>query len=224
MRRRFSPWDVVRTHPYARRLPVDFDSDRLAGDLGRFGDDWWHKHAGPYHDGGWESISLWAPRGDPFEQRSFGGAFSATPALLAAPYLSEVLNRFSAERNRVRLMRLGAGARIFEHRDPLHAIDPSLVRLHVPVVTNPDVVFEVGGTRVTMLPGQTWHIDVRFAHSVENRGAHARVHLVMDLVRDATLDTEMARAEAVGTGRLTGYFVTQLLPRRLRRALGVVNG
>lgn len=213
----------MRSYPVARRLPVDFEGDALAADLEMFGDDWWQQHAGPYHDGGWESVSLWAPRGDPFEQRSFGGAFTATPALLAAPNLRAALDEFPAGRSRVRLMRLNPGARILEHRDPLHRINASLVRLHVPVVTNDDVVFTVAGIRVRMLAGETWHVDVRFPHSVENHGTAARVHLVMDLARSHALDDVMARGEAVGRGRLIGYFAGQALPARVGRLLGLDN-
>ena len=94
---------ALRRHPTARRLGLSFDPDQLASDLQRFDDKWWHRHAGPYHDGAWESVSLWSPRGDPFEQRSFGGAFAATPALALAPAIRKVLDRFPCERNRVRL-------------------------------------------------------------------------------------------------------------------------
>lgn len=215
--------DVFGRHPTARRLDVAFDAGLLAADLERLGENWWHRHAGPYHDGAWESVSLWAPRGDPFEQRSSGGPFGATPALTLTPAVRRVLDHFSGERHRIRLMRLGPHGRILRHSDPLHTIDPRLVRLHVPIVTNPDVHFLVNDVRVAMLPGETWHVDVRFPHAVENRGATIRVHLVMDLVRDDRLDRLLSGANAVGHGRLTGYYARHALPSSIRRAWGVGN-
>ena len=172
---------------------------------------------------GWESVSLWAPRGDPFEQRSFGGAFAATPALLAAPYLREVLDAFPADRNRVRLMRLRPGGRILEHSDPLHSIDPRLVRLHVPVVTNEAVLFRVARRTVPMRSGETWHVDVRFRHSVANGGEAPRVHLVMDLVRNGELEALLGRGETVAEQRLVAYFAKHALPAPVRRALRIGN-
>jgi quercetin dioxygenase-like cupin family protein len=218
------PWrEAMRRHPTARRLALTFDADRLATDLERFDERWWNRHAGPYHDGAWESVSLWAPRGDPFEQRSFGGVFAATPALALAPGIRQVLDQFSCERNRIRLMRLRPGGRILRHSDPLHTIDPRLVRLHVPVVTNPDVFFLVNDERVEMRPGEAWHVDVRFPHAVENRGSSTRVHLVMDLVRDPGLDQLLAAGVPVGHGRLLGYYAVHCLPTSLRRAWGLGN-
>lgn len=215
--------DAVRRHPIARRLEPRFDAGALAADVAKFGDPWWHPHAGPYHDGAWESVSLWAPRGDAFEQRSVGGAFAATPALAMAPAIRAVLDRFPCERNRIRLMRLRPGGRILRHSDPLHTIDPRLVRLHVPIVTSDAVFFLVNDVRVEMRPGEAWHVDVRFPHAVENRGSALRVHLVMDLVRNAALEELLSAGAPAGFGRLVGYYAAHSLPSSLRRALHVGN-
>ncbi len=215
--------DALHRHATARRLKLSFDPERLQRDLDRFGDEWWHRHAGPYHDGAWESLSLWSPRGDPFEQRSQGGEFAGTPALAAAPALREVLDAFRQERNRIRLMRLRPGGHILRHSDPLHTIDPRLVRVHIPIVTSDQVFFMVNDERVEMHPGETWHVDVRFPHEVSNRGSVTRVHLVMDLVRDASLDQMLDAASPTGYGWLAGYYARHALPDRLRRAWGLGN-
>ncbi len=215
--------DAFRRHPIARRLTPRFEPQALAADLERFTEPWWSRHAGPYHDGAWESVSLWAPRGDPLEQRSFGGAFSATPALAMAPAIGRVLDAFPCDRNRIRLMRLKPGGRILRHSDPLHTIDPRLVRLHVPVVTDSDVHFLVDDARIQMQPGEVWHVDVRFPHEVANRGQVTRVHLVMDLIRDPYLDRLLAEGTPLGHGRLLGYYARHTLPQGLRRALRLAN-
>ena len=146
--------DALRSLPTARRLAPRFDAALLQAALAALDEGWWHPHAGPYNERGWESVSLWAPRGDPLEQTSRGGDFSATPVLLRSPAFASVLDHFSAERNRVRLMRLQPGGKILRHSDPIHTIDSRLVRLHVPVTTNPDVWFEVNDRRITMHPGR----------------------------------------------------------------------
>lgn len=211
----------LRRHPIARRLELSFDPARLAADLARVHESWWSVHAGPYHDGAWESVALWAPRGDLREQTSKGGAFAATPALSFCPYFQEVLDRFPAERNRVRLMRLRPGGRILRHSDPLHTIAKDLVRLHVPVVTNPDVRFTVDDRRVPLAVGETWLVDVRFPHEVANEGAMDRVHLVLDLIPSGELTALIDRASVLAEGRLAGYYAKHLLGRRVQRALGI---
>ena len=216
-------WPVLRRHPVATRLTLGFDPGPLALALDATDPAWWRRHAGPYHDGGWESISLWAPRGDLHEQTSRGGPLIGTAALAAMPAFQGVLAALPAERNRVRLMRLNPGGHILPHSDPLHTIDARLVRLHVPVVTNPDVHFVVHHERVPMQPGETWHVDVRFRHSVENRGPTARVHLVADLVRNEELDRLLAQGASIATGWLTGYYVRQAVPRFVKRLLRIAN-
>ncbi len=215
--------EAAGRHPIARRLAPTFEGGRLAADLAQIDERWWHRHAGPYHDGAWESVSLWAPRGDLAEQRSSGGAFAATPALERVPAIAAVLESFPHGRNRIRLMRLKPGGRILRHSDPLHTIDPRLVRLHVPVVTNAEVYFLVNDARIEMRPGEAWHVDVRFPHAVENRGPTSRVHLVMDLVRDPALDQLLASGVPAGHGRLFGYYLRHSLPAPLRRVLRVGN-
>ncbi|MBI3792946.1 MAG: aspartyl/asparaginyl beta-hydroxylase domain-containing protein [Gemmatimonadetes bacterium] len=209
--------------PLARRLALRFEAAPLAEALAAVPEAAWQRHAGPFHDGAWEAVALWAPRGDPREQTSRGGAFAATPLLARLPAVQHVLEALPAERNRVRLMRLRPGGRILRHSDPLHTIDPRLVRLHVPLATNPDVHFRVNDRRVIMREGETWHVDVRFPHEVENRGDTVRVHLVIDLVRDTALDAMLAGADTIGTGWLAGYFLRHSLPAPVRRAFRVGN-
>ena len=213
--------EAVLRHPIARRLAPTFDPVRLAADLARVNEAWWSRHAGPYHDGAWESVSLWAPRGDIREQSSKGGEFSATAALGFVPYVASVIDQLATRRNRIRLMRLRPGGRILRHSDPLHTIAPELIRLHVPVVTNPDVWFMVNDKRIVMGAGETWHVDVRFPHEVENRGTTPRVHLVLDLQTTPGLEQLLGAAQSAGAGYLTGYYVKHALPLRLRRLLRI---
>ena len=210
-------------HSIALRLPVAFEAGPLQRDLDGIPEDWWGRHLGPYHDGNWEAVALWAPGGSHSEQRSRGGRFEATDALKQSPAFRAVLDAMPADRSRVRLMRLRPGGAIFRHSDPMEDIDPRLVRLHVPIVTNPNVEFLVNDRRVVMLPGEVWHVDVRFPHEVYNRGDSMRVHLVMDLLRSPDLEAMIARGASVGEGRLTWYFARQMIPRAVRVRLGLGN-
>lgn len=215
--------EATRPHPIARRLPESFSPERLAADLDRINPAWWGRHLGPYHDGAWESVSLWAPRGDMREQRSLGGGFAATEALRACPYVAELLDSFPGEKNRVRFMRLRAGGHILRHSDPLHQIDASLIRVHVPIVTSPAVRFLVNDRRIVMRPGEVWHVDVRFPHEVHNEGDSDRVHLVIDLVVNDELRARLRRARSYGRGFLTGYYLRHSLPAWARERFKIGN-
>src|SRR5712691_1372317 len=170
-------------YPIAVRLPKSFEIGLPREEVNKLPETWWQQHQGPYHNGGWETISLWAPGGDRGNQRSFGASFAATEALSASPNLKKIIDSLPGEKNRIRLMRLRPGGVIERHSDPMKDINPSLVRLHMPIDTNPKVDFRVAGRKIIMLPGEVWLIDVRFPHEVRNEGDTMRVHLVADLLR-----------------------------------------
>ena len=54
----------------------------------------------------------------------------------------------------------------------------------IPVVTNPDVMFLLNGTRVVMDAGSVWVLRLNDPHSVANRGPTDRVHMLVDTVMD----------------------------------------
>jgi hypothetical protein len=213
----------LRLHPIARKLPVAFPAERLQDDLDRIPDDWWDTHEGSYHDGAWQSVSLWAPGGDRRQQRSRGGPFRATEALRLCTYMQTVLDAFTGTRLRVRLMRLRAGGRIYRHSDPIHTISAALTRIHVPIVTSSDVQFRVNGMVLPLAPGEAWTVDVRFPHEVENRSARDRVHLLIDVIPDAALQATLDASAVPARGLLLGYFVRHSLPGSVRRWLNVGN-
>jgi quercetin dioxygenase-like cupin family protein len=222
LQRRLDP-HPLRRYATATRLAPRFDVGELARSLERIPAERWRAHLGPYHDGGWEAVSLWAPGGDANNQTSRGGGFAATEVLARVPEFRAVIDAIPGSKNRVRLMRLRAGAEIFRHSDPMSQIDSSLLRLHVPITTNPDVDFRVNDRRIRMRPGELWHIDVRFPHQVANRGPEARVHLVVDTYRNPELDRLLAAGEKEQRAHLTGYFLKHLLPARLLLRLGWAN-
>jgi quercetin dioxygenase-like cupin family protein len=215
--------DFMRRHPVAVQLPLRFEAEPLRHDVSSLPESWWHRHLGPYHNGGWEVVSLWAPGGDFRNQTTIGAPFAATEALERSPALQRAIDEIPGTKNRIRLMRLRPGGEIRRHSDPLSELDPNLVRLHVPVTTNPSVDFRVNDRRLTMHPGTLWHVDVRFPHAVRNDGTEPRVHLVLDVLRSSELDALFAAGEEIARGRLTFYFAKHLLPRRLLLRLGWAN-
>jgi len=215
--------DLCKPKDVALRLSPRFDPARLTSDLSRMEESWWEKHLSDYHDGNWQSISLFAPDGQRSNQFSGGGALTATEALQRCEYVPDVINSFPGRKNRIRFLRLRAGGEIFLHSDPMHQVDPAMVRIHIPVQTNESVAFHVHGVRVHMLPGETWFVDVRFKHSVRNESDTDRVHLVMDILANSELRVMMDAAESVGKGFLSSYFLKHSLPRRVVRWLDIGN-
>ena len=215
--------DLFAPKDLALKLQCRFDAARLAADLARMEDRWWERHLSDYHDGNWHSISLLAPGGERSNQLSRGGAIAGTEALGRCSYVPEVINAFPGEKNRVRFLKLRAGGAIYPHSDPMHQVHEDLVRIHVPVRTNPLMDFRVHGKRLQMQPGEAWFVDVRFRHSVSNPGESDRVHLVIDIVASPELRHMLRASDSAGTALLTGYFLKHSLPRRVVRWLKIGN-
>ena len=77
------------------------------------------------------------------------------------------------------LARLPPGCHIDNHIDS-HPSFSIAHRIHVPVLTNPEVDFVVGDERIAIAPGQAFELNNKMPHRVENRGTTARVHLIFD--------------------------------------------
>lgn len=168
------------------RLPLAFDPARLAADLACFGPgDWTDHFVRRNYDGEWSALPLRAPAGETHPIRMISpdpGAtcFVDTVFLDRALYLREVLAAFRCPLRAARLMRLSPGSAIKEHEDPNLDAGCGFARLHVPILTGADVEFLVNGRPVEMAPGSAWYLRLADPHSVTNRGAEDRVHLVID--------------------------------------------
>jgi hypothetical protein len=172
--------------PETARLTLRFDPRRLQDDLRRLASGVWTPHFNTsFFEGDWSGIAL---RASPSDRGLYAGgaitaeSFAATEALEACPYFQEVLATFQCPLKSTRLLRLAPGSVIREHSDSDLGEELGDVRLHIPVVTNPEVEFYLAGKRVAMEAGECWYLDLSLPHRVQNRGASERVHLVVDCV------------------------------------------
>ena len=157
------------------RLPVRFDAERLRAELEALPASAWSRHPQEYEGNtAARLISVGGTQTD-----FFVGAMEPTPALLASPYLQQVLASFSTVWSRSRLMRIAGGGKVPLHSDAIHHWFYR-VRVHIPVITQPAVRFFCGDQSVHMAAGEAWVFDNWRQHRVENPSAEARVHLVAD--------------------------------------------
>lgn len=168
----------------ALRLPLHFDAAGLAGDAERLAHEDWQAHfnTGVY-TGRWSGAAFRSTGGQNilFAHPNFP-EYAETPLLAACPHVSAALAMLHCELEAVRFLRVAPGTAIAEHRDFDLSFEQGTARLHIAVVTDPDVVFCVNGERIVMAPGECWYIDASRPHSVEHRGTRDRIHLVADCV------------------------------------------
>ena len=157
------------------RLPFRFDAERLAEEVRRFAPDRWMAH--PSGLPGNSAIALISSGGG--DNDSFEGEKKPTPHLGQCEYMRQVMAGFGQVLSRSRLMKLDASAELNLHVDfNYHWF--SRVRIHIPVITHPSVIFHCGRERLHMQAGECWIFDSWRRHRVINRSAQDRVHLVID--------------------------------------------
>jgi hypothetical protein len=173
------------------RLPVRFDAARLRHELESLPETAWARHPKEYE--GNASIRLISVDGA--ENDGMRGAMRPTPHLQACPYVRQVLASFGVVWSRSRFMRLSPHSNVPEHADTSYHWFRR-VRLHIPVVTRPEVTFRCGDDSVHMAAGEAWLFDNWRRHSVVNPTDHVRVHLVADTSGTSTFWQHVAQAGA----------------------------
>ena len=163
------------------RLPVRFDVERLRAEVEALPAEAWSRH--PLEHEGNTAAHLITVGGT--QNDLVGGEMRPTPALLASPYLQQVLASFSTVWSRSRLMRIAGGASVPQHSD-MNYHWYHRVRVHIPVVTRPEVRFHCAEQSVHMAAGEAWIFDNWRPHKVENPAADARIHLVADTTGTST--------------------------------------
>ncbi|GJD64573.1 aspartyl/asparaginyl beta-hydroxylase domain-containing protein [Methylobacterium frigidaeris] len=182
----WSPGLDLEAVPESLRLPLAFDAAAMAAECAALaGGDWIDHFVRSNYDGDWSVIPLRAKadarhpvmmiQSDPVARD-----YVDTPFLAACPAIRAALAQFGCPLLSVRLMRLGPGSRIKEHRDHDLSFEEGAVRLHVPLVTHDGVVFTLNRRRVVMAAGSCWYLRLSDPHAVENPGPGERVHLVVD--------------------------------------------
>lgn len=170
----------MKTHSI---LPLNFDQKKLLEDLTQVSNNWMPHFNSDYYDGNWSGIVLRGSKSE-FHTLSAGNPgtsdFEDFPVMEKIPYTKSALDTLKTEKLSVRYLRLKPGSRIKPHQDHDIVYWDGMVRLHIPVMTNQNVIFIVDGQQVEMQAGECWFADFSKTHSVENNGTTDRVHLVID--------------------------------------------
>ena len=178
------------------RLPLRFDAERLRAEVEALPADAWSRH--PKEHAGNTALRLITAGGG--DNDAVSGAMEPTSALAACPYVRQVLASFETVWSRSRFMRIAGGASVPQHSDISHHWFHR-VRVHVPVITRPEVRFFCGGESVHMSAGEAWVFDNWRAHRVENPAPEARIHLVADTAGTSAFWRLVARGQSQGFDR-----------------------
>lgn len=186
------------------KLPLRIDAERLAAEVSALPSSAWLPHPGKVV--GNDAVPLITPHGA--ITNAFAGPMAPTEHLRACPYILDIMADIGAVWGRSRLMGLSAGAVVPEHVDVGHYWRTHF-RIHIPVITNPKVVFTCEGEMVNMAAGECWIFDSFRTHDVYNGGSDKRIHLVLDTVGGERLWDLIREAEASDRESL---YLTEIIP------------
>jgi hypothetical protein len=165
---------VHLTHPFYR-FPFRFDVDRLCAEIAAIPESAWREH----HEGfeGNSALTLITTNGS--DNDDIEPPMRPTEHLLRSPYMMQVLAQFRTLHGRARLMRLAPHAGVPPHID-IQYYWRTRARVHIPVITHPEIRFRCGGDIVHMAAGEAWTFDNWRTHQVINETETRRVHLTFD--------------------------------------------
>lgn len=171
---------------------MTFDSEKLKIDVEKVLPTNWVDHFNKNdYVGNWSSIALMSEDGksENIKALNLGNkSLIYTEALNSCTYFKKILDDLLFEKTSVRLLRLAVGAEIKPHKDYCLGYEDGCFRIHIPIITNPEVEFILDNERLQMNEGECWYIDANFTHSVANRGNCDRIHLVIDGIRNNWTD------------------------------------
>ncbi len=183
------------------KFPLQYDIERLQADYDtamlKF-ESLPHHNTGAY-DGLWSTTPLFAIGGNVNSTYAYahgeGEKFEGTEVLQHCPYFKEIMDSFKCEKQAVRILNLTAGSKIATHTDLESGYEDGICRMHIPIHTNEGVGFVLDDEVLRMKQGELWYVNTNLEHSVFNDGDADRIHIVIDLERNAWTD-EMFFAEA----------------------------
>jgi Aspartyl/Asparaginyl beta-hydroxylase len=194
----------------AVRLPRTYDVDLLLRDFRALSGVPTAPQPGPYHKGEWTGIALYSMGGKESVFPSSPGMdrYQETEQLRRAPYFKQILDELECPKEVVRILFLPPAGHIKDHFDFHTSFQFGLLRLHIPIVTHPDVAFIIDGQRMNWKAGELWYGDFSRVHSVKNDSQIVRIHMVIDVqINDFLLGLfpkdfiERRRAEGISMTR-----------------------
>ena len=195
------------------RLPCRFDATQLRAEVAAIPAEYWVAH--PNGIAGNSSVRLISVDGG--ENDLVDGIMRETPRLAQLPYIRQVLAGFGVPWSRTRLLRLAPGATVPAHAD-INYHWFYRVRLHIPVITRPEVRFHCDGSDVHMAAGEAWIFDNWRLHHVVNPTSDERIHLVADTAGNANfwqlVGSGEEESEHVEMARYQPEFSPRLLTER----------
>ena len=148
----------------------------------------WTNVYSEYHTGGWQTLSLLNRTSKPTDTIFEDCEPVETSLLERMPETCALLRGLGFRYLFGRLAKLEVNAFIYEHRDYQNLRNDRLLRLHIPVITNPFSSIVVDRTRIHLALGYIWKLNPIHRHAAANFGKEPRIHIILDCYVDEALE------------------------------------
>ncbi len=133
-----------------------------------------------YQSGGWHTAMLYNPTGSTDNNEIKDGHAVPTNVMKALPQTQAFLDGLGLSYFAVRVAKTEPGSYLWEHKDYIELGQDNKLRLHIPLVSNPNARMQFNNCSVHMAPGYIWKLNPTVNHSIANRGESDRTHLILD--------------------------------------------
>ena len=135
---------------------------------------------GEYQSGGWHTAMLYQPSKGKTENEIAEGEAVPAPIMDSLPQTKALLESLGLTYFSVRIAKTEPDAYLWEHRDYLELGDSRKLRLHIPLVSDPEAQMQFSECSVHMQPGYLWKLDPSTSHAIANKSDGDRIHLILD--------------------------------------------
>ncbi len=126
--------------------------------------------------------------------------------LAELPALSALVDRVGrAHVTGIRYFNLAPNSTLHRHRDMHGNLLFGISRLHVPIKTNPQAIFEVQRIPYHLGLNEIWCLDTSGLHALRNDGGENRIHIVIDVRRTPQTDRYFPRWTVATVLHMAGF-------------------
>lgn len=163
----------------------------------------WVEEYSVYQSGGWFTVSLWNETGN--SQHNVIGLCKPIPTELTTrlPAITALVESLRFDIIWARLGCLEPDSFLWEHVDYVEFGRVDALRIHVPLITNPEARLIIGSRAIHMQPGYVWKLDPRERHGAANLGASRRIHVIVDCRRTPALTAAIGGEQLPSTAART---------------------
>lgn len=114
------------------------------------------------------------------------------------PLIRRLENFYNRKAGAVVLVKLKPNTNILPHTDGGWFVDTH--RLHIPIITHPDIIFTLTNKRVHLKKGWIYELNNLVEHGVQNPTSVGRVHLMVDILPKCIVNPAVLKSplESIG--------------------------